>query len=1091
MSLFRTWTLQLLAGLTGIACLAAEQLPKSVKWEKSGAFVLDSYVKGYLLHFGPDWVAKTQNSLIEASGQPRTAAGSYHIEGRFPVMSGVSFQVVQDVTATGRDSFRYEAKLTASQAVECKFLSLALALPVEDHDMTVQVDGRPLVLSGKTDRKVCYDADAREILLTLPDGQVLISGSFKLFVQGKFPRDNTFAVRISPRNMPRQVKDWNLKLDFRFIPFPAATQALDLKPVANMGFKDARAGDGKGGWTDQGPDNDLSVLNPGKLTFSALAFNILDPAANQGKSCLVISGKQQKFRQKSVVKIDRASPAAGQYLYLLHACAWPPSEQEPIGKIIAEYSNGSRREIPVLNWRDCGNWWNPYRGANAALAWTGMKANTPVGLYCSRFYLGESPVSLTFESADTSVWMIVAGTLSARMVKPQQDQANVKVISAGKDWLPMEFTGKTVPGSPLDFSGYLDAPAGKYGAVIIDRDGHFAFRNAPDKRIRFFGPNLVGSANYLNKEQADDFVRKAVSLGYNTIRFHHFENGLIKRGATDSLTFDPAALDQLDYLFAELKKHGIYITIDLYASRLPRPGDGIDECRTFKRYEMKSLVPISASAYKNWQDFARKILTRRNPYTGLTWAEDPALYSLNLINENPLICAWRDCPDAIPLYEQKFAEHLKSKNLPAAPPQRDGLFIEFLNGLQSRCIEKQTRFLREELKLKALITDLNHQNRYSLAGLRDQLDFVDNHQYWDHPRFAGKRWDFPFIFTGSSAISQNAANPRGLMPTRVFGKPFTVTEFNFCNPNPYRMECAPLIGGYAGLQDWDGLYRFAWSHSRNAMITLSPTTHFDIVNNPQALLAERIIHMLFVRGDVLAARPAYAFTFNPGQIRELKGLSYTAGNYPTDFTELGLYARIGSISEKKTWPDVMNLDALSADWTKRLPQAAQNALTQLKKTGKITSSTGQITLNNQDISLVVCTPKSEVVTFKNAADGKIMKLRNAERVQTVAIMSLDNRNLPDSTRLLLLHLPNMAATGQKTTTGNRLLLESWGQLPLLLEKAKVNIELALPGPMKVERLKLDGSLNGAVPAEYQNGKVSFMADSAAKKGGVMAYLLTR
>ena len=42
---------------------------------------------------------------------------------------------------------------------------------------------------------------------------------------------------------------------------------VDFSSVANMGFADAAAGDGKGGWTDQGPENDLSMFPTGNQVF--------------------------------------------------------------------------------------------------------------------------------------------------------------------------------------------------------------------------------------------------------------------------------------------------------------------------------------------------------------------------------------------------------------------------------------------------------------------------------------------------------------------------------------------------------------------------------------------------------------------------------------------------------------------------------------------------------------------------------------------------------------------------------------------------------------------------------------------------------
>ena len=78
----------------------------------------------------------------------------------------------------------------------------------------------------------------------------------------------------------------------------------------------------------------------------------------------------------------------------------------------------------------------------------------------------------------------------------------------------------------------------------------------------------------------------------------------------------------------------------------------------------------------------------------------------------------------------------------------------------------------------------------------------------------------------------------------------------------------------------------------------------------------------------------------------------------------------------------------------------------------------------------------------------------------------------------------------KKAPQRRSLLESRGELPILLEKCRADVELSLP-EMKVEALKLDGSPNGSVPAAYEDGRLRFTADTASRPGGVMVYLLTR
>jgi len=64
--------------------------------------------------------------------------------------------------------------------------------------------------------------------------------------------------------------------------------ALPLSKTANRGFRDEVAGDGVGGWTDQG-GNDFRHMPVGDQMLCGVPFRILDPAKNGGKSCLVLN----------------------------------------------------------------------------------------------------------------------------------------------------------------------------------------------------------------------------------------------------------------------------------------------------------------------------------------------------------------------------------------------------------------------------------------------------------------------------------------------------------------------------------------------------------------------------------------------------------------------------------------------------------------------------------------------------------------------------------------------------------------------------------------------------------------------------------
>ena len=114
----------------------------------------------------------------------------------------------------------------------------------------------------------------------------------------------------------------------------------------------------------------------------------------------------------------------------------------------------------------------------ATVAWTGANPQGSVGLFSTAFPIQKKPVkALRFISAGNAVWGIVAATLTdekspSRVLPPYYS-------AEGRDWKAMRYNRDVKPGSALDFSGLLDAPAGKYGPVTIDAAGRFVFRDRP------------------------------------------------------------------------------------------------------------------------------------------------------------------------------------------------------------------------------------------------------------------------------------------------------------------------------------------------------------------------------------------------------------------------------------------------------------------------------------------------------------------------------------------------------------------------------------------------------------------------------------
>ena len=216
-----------------------------------------------------------------------------------------------------------------------------------------------------------------------------------------------------------------------------------------------------------------------------------------------------------------------------------------------------------------------------------------------------------------------------------------------------------------DLSGWLPKPAGKFGQVRARADGHLY---AGDQRIRFFGVDQACGANFPTHADAEKIAARLAKFGVNIMRFHimdmmHFPNGIFTQGAKDTRGFDPEALDRLDYYVDQLNRNGIYVNLCLLNYRPFCAADGLPpeiEQAGGDPYQRRHVVGFFNAAILDLQkEYAHKLLTHRNAYTGKTYVESPAVAFVEINNENGLIHAWlgREV-DELP---ERFREELKAQ----------------------------------------------------------------------------------------------------------------------------------------------------------------------------------------------------------------------------------------------------------------------------------------------------------------------------------------------------------------------------------------------------------------------------------------------
>ncbi|MEL7237256.1 MAG: hypothetical protein AAGK78_00215 [Planctomycetota bacterium] len=175
---------------------------------------------------------------------------------------------------------------------------------------------------------------------------------------------------------------------------------------------------------------------------------------------------------------------------------------------------------------------------------------------------------------------------------------------------------------------------------------------ADGERTKFWGVNICGDAAFPDKERAEAFAGHLAKLGINSVRLHHLDNNWQSRnifGPMPNATtrrLDPEMLDRLDFFIAALKKHGIYSNVNVLCSRKHVEGDGVPQDVLDTPWKLThTLAFVDPQLRDLHKETAKQILKHVNPYTGMTYAEDPAVAIVEVTNENGLIQ---------PFFEGKF-----------------------------------------------------------------------------------------------------------------------------------------------------------------------------------------------------------------------------------------------------------------------------------------------------------------------------------------------------------------------------------------------------------------------------------------------------
>ena len=371
-------------------------------------------------------------------------------------------------------------------------------------------------------------------------------------------------------------------------------------------------------------------------------------------------------------------------------------------------------------------------------------------------------------------------------------------------------------------------------------------------------------------------------------------------------------------------------------------------------------------------------------------------------------------------------------------------------------------FLRDILGCGALIFD----TQASYGGIHGiyrevQQDVIDMHSYWQHPSFPRRPWDMADWAIGNTPMSfapDHAANLGRLATYRVFGKPFTVTEYDHPAPNNAACEMFPMVAAFGALQDWDGIFQFDWGSAGHGDNKIG--RFFDLQNH----------------AGKLAFLPATAVLFRAGAVAPLH-------------EEFALALPADDLAPDVNLPGDVVWAVRNAGDSLKLP--AGGALThriglrfhplRQKPSPEITAGVPISPLRWDDKTpFHLDVPAAKVLVGRCAGarhefDGASFDVAaNASGFAAFALTAMDGKPLAESRRALLAVAGNVENTGMGWNERRTSVGTNWGSSPTVCEgiAAEVTVKTTATAA-KVYTLDGKGARLREVTSRLENGTLTF------------------
>ena len=434
---------------------------------------------------------------------------------------------------------------------------------------------------------------------------------------------------------------------------------------------------------------------------------------------------------------------------------------------------------------------------------------------------------------------------------------------------------------------------------------------------------------------------------------------------------------------------------------------------------------ISVNLTTNWQEFSvtitpnetvmndAKLTFSFGTNTGVVWLDDVSL-------REPQAVAFNAGENMANFNIQRT---LYSQKNDFSKQRLKDLAIFYIT-IQKNFLEDMRLYLRNTLGITAPITGNNAFTGIQEGLENENLDYYDDHSYWDHPNFPGGGWDsYNWLIANTPMVKQNGfdAIPGAFSGIALHNKPMTVSEYNHAAPNRYRVEMVPAIAAYGAFQGMDGLMYFDYNSE-------AANWGNDVCNNFFSIHRDHSVMGLF---------PAAAYAYRNHLIAE--GSPYLINYSENDVYNSFLKDGTGRWGKYTPYDKKIQLTQVVKAGTYHDANGYTSLTLPTPQNGNYVTSTNETKLNTITGILTTATPKYASITgfLNNAANTNAgaVTLLSASDFGAITWVSLNNKNLNVSDTSFIAIAAKQQNTNMIWANNNTTVNNSWGspntsQLPL-------------------------------------------------------------